>query len=385
MGRIRQVREADGSLSPYRERKVAESIHQALRRADPTTARSPTSSPASSRSSSSARIPRTARAARRRRDPGHRGSASCARRGTRPRRAGSARSGRAAGGAARPGLGPQHAPAGRFRDAAPRRAFREPSRRRAGAGRASCARSRSTPSCRGPSPRRSRSRSSARSSRSELKSVSADLVRHLVACELFERGLESRRRRGRAHPDFRARADRGRSSRRSPARALPRRRSPRPCSSTSRSRRSTAPRSRRRTPRARCTSTASTGRSRSSGSRLPWDLARASRAASGDRALLDLRRTLDALRPRVAGAIELPDAVAVLLVGGARIAARDRRPDRRRGGADAYGRPAGPAIEIAVPLDRTPAPTLRRPRRRACSRASPARSRVRLVHSAPSP
>jgi hypothetical protein len=31
MGRIRQVREKDGTLSPYRERKVAESIHRALR------------------------------------------------------------------------------------------------------------------------------------------------------------------------------------------------------------------------------------------------------------------------------------------------------------------------------------------------------------------
>src|SRR5687767_13175636 len=31
MARIRQVREDDGTLSPYRERKVAEAIHQALR------------------------------------------------------------------------------------------------------------------------------------------------------------------------------------------------------------------------------------------------------------------------------------------------------------------------------------------------------------------
>ena len=197
MPRIRQVREPDGSLSPYREREDrGVDPPGAERTPDPTTARSLTSSRASSRCFSSARIRKrtslpgspTSRTS---------SSVSCARPDTTPRRGDSGRSAAA-----------RSAPR-------PDRRARTPRRRTSGdlaagdgaggrdvalepvAPRAVARRDAELP---GPVAEEVASAVERKVFALGLKSVSADLVRHLVECELFERGIETGERAGERIP-----------------------------------------------------------------------------------------------------------------------------------------------------------------------------------------
>jgi hypothetical protein len=211
-----------------------------------------------------------------------------------------------------------------------------------------------------------------------LKSVTADLVRHLVACEMFDRGIETGERAGERVPIL--------------IRSL--------------TEELFAPVAPERAPgesiaaavlaHVALTDVHSSGvaAAHSEGLlhvhglenplaverlALPWDLGLPHAPGGGPfRELLAFRRTLEAVRPHVAGAIELPDAASRLLA-----AAPDLADDLVDAVTfrDAYDRAKGPAVEIAVPLASVPAAAMKRLAARVLGGAPG----VRLVLRDPSP
>jgi hypothetical protein len=193
----------------------------------------------------------------------------------------------------------------------------------------------------------------------DLESVTADLIRHLVGCELFDRGLETAGRAGEQVP-IPLRALTGSVFSPEPA--------PRaPGDSIAAAVLEHVALAEVHTPAVAAAHAEGLVHVHGLDSflaverlALPWDLATRLPPSSGARALLALRRTLDALRPHVAGAIELPDAAERLLAGAAAPAEAADELFEAVTACDAYDRARGPAIEIAVPIGSVPAEAARR-------------------------